>query len=114
MQPRHATMTERTDSVPDVPDVATESDRVARERYEPDQPRSLTDAVLDAIEQCRGPDLRRTDFGLFEDVDNEALEGLLREDAEPRTRLTIESEGVRLELWGDGSVEIRAEDRTDE
>lgn len=126
---RRTPMTERTDSVPDGADDVTDGvdrvndgtdtgfdrDGVVRETYEQEQDRSLTDALLDAIVRCRGDDLQRTDFALFEDVDPDALEDLLREDAQPRTSVTLEAEDVRLEFRGDGGgVEIRAEDRSDE
>lgn len=89
-------------------------DDVVRETYLPEQDRSLSDAIVDAIEECRGEDLLRTDFDLFEDVYADALEDLFRRDAEPTTTLTIETETVEVELWGDGGVEIRVEDLTDE
>lgn len=106
-------MTERTDSVSDGSNDLADRDAVARETYEPDQEGSLTDALLDAIVRCKGEDFDRTDFALFEDLDSEALEDLFRDDAEPRTRTTIESGDVRIELWADGGVEIRVEDRSD-
>lgn len=83
---------------------------VVRDTYRRQQDRSLTDAVVDAIEQCKGEDLKRTDFALFEDLDHRALEDLVREDAGPRTSITFETDDVRIELWGNGGVEIEVED----
>ena len=87
---------------------------VVRDSYSPDQGRSLTDAVLDAIEECKGEDLLRSDFVLYEDINPDALDTLFRHDAQPRTRVGFSTDGVRIELWGDGGVEIRVEDRTAE
>lgn len=87
---------------------------VARDTYTPDQDRSLTDAVLDTIEECKGRDLLRTDFILYEDIDPDALNALFRHDAQPRTTVVFSTDGVQIELWGDGGVEIRVEDRTAE
>lgn len=82
-----------------------------RDKYTPDQDRSLTDAVLDTIENCKGDDLQRTDFVLYEDIDPDALNTLFRNDAQPRTTVTFTTDGVEVELWGDGGVEIRVTER---
>lgn len=87
-------------------------DTIVRDTYSPDQDRSLTVAVLAAIEECKGEDLLRSDFGLYEDINPDALDSLFRHDAEPRTRVGFSTDGVRIELWGNGGVEIRVEDRT--
>ncbi len=84
---------------------------MVRKLYTPDQDRSLTEAVLDAIEDCKGEDLLRTDFILYEDIDPEALNSLFRHDAQSRTTVTFETDGVTVELWGDGGVEIRVTER---
>ncbi len=85
-----------------------------RESYTPHQDRSLTEAVLDAIEECKGEDLLRTDFVLYEDINPDALESLFRHDAQPRTTVTFDTDGVKVELWGDDGVKIRVTDRSDE
>jgi hypothetical protein len=85
-----------------------------RETHTPDQERSLTDAVIDAIEECRGGSLQRTDFVFFEDIDSDSLNTLFRHDSQPRTTVTITTDDVRIELWGDGGVEISVTNRTDE
>lgn len=84
-----------------------------RETYTPDQERSLTDAVIDTIEECRGERLQRTDFVLFEDIDSDSLNTLFRHDSQPRTTVTITTDDVRIELWGDGGIEISVTERTD-
>jgi hypothetical protein len=67
----------------------------------------LTEAILDTIEKCKGEDLLRTDFVLYEDINPDALNNLFRQDAQPRTGVVFRTDGVRVELWGDGGVEIR-------
>ena len=83
-----------------------------QDTYTPDQDRSLTEAVLDAIENCKGQNLQRTDFDLYEDINPDALNTLFRHDAQPRTTVTFTTDGVQVQLWGDDGVEIRVEDRT--
>lgn len=83
-----------------------------RESYTPDQDRSVTEAVLDAIEECKGEDLLRTDFVLYEDIDPDALDSLFRHDAQPRTTVTFDTDSVTVELWGDDGVEICVTDRS--
>lgn len=87
---------------------------VVQDTYTPDQDRSLTDAVLDAIEKCKGDDLMRADFILYEDIDPDALNTLFRHDAKPRTTVMFTTDGVQVELWGDGGVEIRVQERHSE
>lgn len=70
-----------------------------RDTYTPDQGRSPTDAVLDAIENYKGGDLLRADFVLYEDIDPDALDSLFRHDARPRTRVAFTTDDVRIELW---------------
>jgi len=89
----------------------TRDDQV-QDTYTPEQDRSLTEAILDTIEKCKGEDLLRTDFVLYEDINPDALNNLFRHDAQPRTSVAFTTDGVRVELWGDGGVEIRVEDRT--
>jgi hypothetical protein len=87
-------------------------DDQVRDTYTPEQDRSLTEAILDTIEKCKGEDLLRTDFVLYEDINPDALNNLFRHDAQPRTRVAFTTDGVQVELWGDGGVEIRVEERT--
>lgn len=82
-----------------------------QETYTPDQDRTLTEAILDAIEDCKGEDLLRTDYILYEDINPDALDSLFRHDAQPRTTLTFETDGAEVELWGDSGIEIRVTDR---
>lgn len=81
-----------------------------RRTYHQEQEQTLTDTIVDAIVEHRGDDLLRTDFELYEDVDFEALDELFRADATPRTRVAVITRDVRVELWGDGSVQIRVTD----
>ncbi|WP_312912488.1 HalOD1 output domain-containing protein [Natronosalvus caseinilyticus] len=83
-----------------------------REWYTPNQDRSLTEAVLDAIEDYKGEDLLRADFVLYEDIDADALNSLFRHDAPSRTTVTFGTDGVKVELWGGGGVEIRVTGRS--
>lgn len=89
-------------------------DNAVQETYMPDQDRSLTDAILDAIDNCKGNDLRRTDFILYEDINPDALNTLFRQDAQPRTTVTFATDGVQVELWGNNGVEIRVMEQLNE
>ena len=98
-------------------DRATTGERggdAVQDTYTPDQDRSLTDAVLGAIEDCKGDALMRTDFRLYEDIDPDSLNSLFRDDAKPRTTVMFATDGVQVELWGDGGVEIRVQERQSE
>lgn len=86
--------------------------RKTREWYAPDQDRSLTEAVLDAIEDYKGEDLLRADFVLYEDINPDALNSLFRPDAQSGTTVTFDTDGVTVELRGNDGVEIRVTDRS--
>lgn len=81
------------------------------ETYTPDQDRSLSDAVLEAIEKYRDEDVTQSGFLLYEDINPDALDNLFRHDANPRTTVTFDTDDVRVELYGDSGVEIRIRDR---
>ena len=87
-------------------------DGQVRDIYTPDQHRSLTEAILDTIEKCKREDLLRTDFVLYEDINTDGRNNLFRHGAQPRTRVACTTDGVQVELRGDGGVEIRVEERT--
>ena len=86
----------------------------AYDRYYPEEDRSLSDAVLDAIEQQKGHNLIDEDFQLYDDVDPDALDNIFRADASTDTSVQFNTGDVTVTLWGDGSVEIRVTPRDDE
>lgn len=86
----------------------------AYERYWPGEDRSLSDAVLEAIEEQKGHDLTREDFRLYDDIDPDALDNIFREDVNANTSVKFDTADVTVALWGDGSVEIRVTPRNDE
>lgn len=47
------------------------------------------------------------DFVLYDAINPDALNGLFRHDAQPRTTVGFDTDDVRVELWGDSGVEIR-------
>lgn len=95
---------------PDTGGTENETEPV-RVKYTPDQDRSLSDAVLDAIEEYKGEDLARSDFVLYEDIDPDALDSLFRHDARPRTTVEFDTDDVRVELYGDSGVVITVRER---
>lgn len=86
-------------------------DDVVRDTFTPDQNRSVSEAVLEAIEQYKGDDGEMTDFVLYDDIDPDALDNLFRNDAQPRTTVAFDTDDVRVGLWGDSGVEIRVRGR---
>ncbi|WP_135821072.1 HalOD1 output domain-containing protein [Halostella litorea] len=78
-----------------------------RERYEPDQNRELSTAVLGAIEDQTGKDLTNSEFQLYDDINPDALNNLFREDASANTTVQFDTDSVTVTLWGDGAVEIQ-------
>lgn len=77
------------------------------DRYTSDQDRTLSDAVLEAIQEYKGEDVSKSDFVLYDDINPDALDNLFRHDANPRTHVGFDTDDVRVELYGDGGIEIR-------
>ena len=50
--------------------------------------------VESAVPNCKGDDLLRTDFVLYEDINPDALNTLFRHDAQPKTTVTFTTDGV--------------------
>ena len=82
--------------------------------YKEEQGRSLSEAILEAIEQYKGEDVTMTDFVLYDDIDPDALDHLFRSSARPRTVVAFTTDGVRVELWGNDGVRITVRDRAGE
>ena len=91
----------------------TDRDGPVRERFTADQSRSLSDAVLEAIETYKGTDLRSTDLVLYDNIDPDALDALFREGADANTVLMFDSDGVRVKLWGDGAIIIEVTEQVE-
>lgn len=79
--------------------------------YSSEQPRSVTDAVLDTITEHNGVDLLAPDFILYEDIDPEALDRLFEANAVSGLFVAFSTHSVRVELRNHGDIEIRVSDR---
>lgn len=74
--------------------------------YDPDQDRSLSGAILDAIASYRDEDLTESEWTLYDDVDPDALDNIFQEGPQPDTVVEFDTRGVRVMLWRDNGVEI--------
>ena len=79
--------------------------------YRSEQPRSVTDAVLNTISDHTGVDLLAPDFCLYDDIDPEALNRLFESDAISELVVAFSTDSVRVELRNHGELEIRVSDR---
>ncbi|MFC6726884.1 HalOD1 output domain-containing protein [Halobium palmae] len=89
------------------------SEREERRVHHLGEGKPLSDAVLEAIAQYHGTDLRDGDFRLYDDIDVSALDDLFREDANADTTVQFKTGDVTITLWGDGDVRIRVTPRRD-
>ena len=89
-----------------VPDENAECDL-----YYPEEDRSLSTAVIKAIEDQQDRDLSKAEFRLYDDVDPDALDELFRADANADTSVQFNTDDVTVTLWGDGGVEIQVTPR---
>jgi hypothetical protein len=83
-----------------------------RTKYTHDEDRALSDAVLDAIAAFKDEDITKSGFVLYDDVDPDAIDGLFREGARPRTTVSFDTDDVRVELYGDDGVVITVQSKT--
>ena len=81
-------------------------DGAVRDKYRPDQDRSLSLAVLRAIERYKDESVSRSEFVLYDNIDPDALDNLFRDESEANTVLMFDTDSVRVQLWGDGGVVI--------
>jgi len=82
-------------------------DDPTRARYEPDEDRELSAAILEAVEEHTGEDLMRAEFRLYDDINPDALNALFRDGASANVTLQFDFGDVSVTLWLDGEVEIR-------
>lgn len=82
-----------------------------RKTYTVDHDESVTEAILDAIEDSLGEELERPHFALFDDIDHEALNDLFHRNSSPRTTVTIATDGIEVELWSDGETYVSVVDK---
>ena len=94
-----------------VTDNDAQRDGVVEEKFRPDQNRSLSDAVLEAIDQFKDEDIIQSDFILYDDIDPDAINNLFRDDARPGTMLYFDMDDVQVELWGNSGVDIRVREQ---
>ena len=79
-------------------------DGTVRDKYTPDQDRSLSLAVLKAIERYKSESVSRSEFVLYDSIDPDALDNLFRENS--NAVLMFDTDDVRVQLWGDSGVVI--------
>jgi hypothetical protein len=80
---------------------------VVTAKYEPEQDRSVSGVVLEAIATYKDEDLTANHCSLYDDIDPDALDNIFRDDPQPNTVVEFDTDDVRVMLWGNGGVEIR-------
>lgn len=79
-------------------DENSQCDDVAKETFRWEQNRSLSDAVLNAIDRYKEEDITASDFVLYDDIDPDALINLFRPDAQSQTTLYFTTNNIGVEL----------------
>ena len=94
-------------------DERDERDDTPDETYTPDQPRSLSDAVLEAVGAHTDADMSKSDFVLYDAINPDALDTLIRHGAETNLELAFDVGDVRVELRGNEATHIVVVDLPD-
>ncbi|ELY46599.1 hypothetical protein C495_05813 [Natronorubrum sulfidifaciens JCM 14089] len=84
-----------------------------RAAYRAEQERSLTEAILAAVADHRGADLRWADSDRYDELDPESLNTLFQSKSTAETSVTLRTATVRVALWEDDGVAIRVTDARD-
>lgn len=77
-------------------------------RYEQDQ--NLSAAIREAIAAERDDMAADVDLGLYDDLNPEAIDSLVRRDARPQTSVELHTNAAKVTLWGDGDFDVQVLD----
>ncbi|QCC55868.1 hypothetical protein DV706_08070 [Natronorubrum bangense] len=94
----------------ELPTAGTAPETATRVTHWAEQGRSLTDAILAAVADHRGEDLRWADFDLYDEIDPESLNTLFQSESTAETSVTLTTATVQIALWEDDGVVIRVTD----
>ena len=94
----------------ELPTVWMAPETATRAVYRADQDQSLTDAILAAVADHRGDDLRWADLDLHDEVDLESLNTLFQSELTAETSVTLTTATVQIALWENDGVAIRVTD----
>ena len=87
-------------------DDSGEHDDSPVDRYTPDQRRSLSDAVLEAVAAHTDADMSKSEFVLYDAINPDALDTLIRHGAEANPELEFDVGDVRVKLRGNDTTHI--------
>ena len=87
-----------------------ENNDIVRETYRPQQDRTLSEAVLDAIGAYKDTNVTKSEFVLYDAINPDAVDKLIRHDAQANPELKFDVGGVRVNLWGNSPVHIKVID----
>jgi Halobacterial output domain 1 len=76
------------------------------ELYYPHEDRSLSQAVLSALEETHETPLTDAEFTLYDYIDPDALNSLFRADADATIRVAFTIEDYVVTIWGDEGIHI--------
>lgn len=81
--------------------------------YRPDQDRSVSDAIIQAIINCKETELKESDFTLYDHIDPDILDALFRDGACSNLMVDFTVDDVYVRCWVDDGVEIRVTESID-
>lgn len=86
------------------------TDDATRDTYHFEAENDLSEAIRRAVADERGEEVGDDDLQLYEDINPDALDTLLWEDARPQTSVELHTNAVKVTLWGDGGMDIQVLD----
>jgi Halobacterial output domain 1 len=80
------------------------------EVYYPHEDRSLSHAVLSALEEVHETAITNAEFTLYDHIDPDALDSLFQADADATVRVAFTIEDYVVTIWGDEGIHIHVRD----
>jgi hypothetical protein len=89
---------------------ATMGETEESEVYYPHENRSLSQAVLSALEEAHETAIIDAEFTLYDHIDPDALNSLFQADADATIRVAFTIEDYVVTIWGDEGIHIHVRD----
>jgi hypothetical protein len=80
------------------------------EVYYPHENRSLSQAVLSALEEVHETAITDAEFTLYDHINPDALDSLFQADADATIKVVFTIEAYVVTIWGDEGIHIHVRD----
>lgn len=80
-------------------------------RYTPDTGEPMSTAIVTALSEAKGRDITEDECVLYDSIDPEALDGMLRQNsADDTIKVEFTTHDAIVVVWGNGGITIEVKD----